>query len=133
MEKCYGLTSNEMEIMEFFWARNTNLTYKEILDYCNRNCERVWKKQTLSTYLVQLQKTGLISVVDTTQRNFVYYPLCSKDEHIHRWTQQLVEKSFDNSVSSFVAAFAGDHKLSQSEAEKLKLLIDDSWASDDEK
>lgn len=129
MGKNYGLTNTELELMELVWERSSGLAFKEIFDYFNNERGKGWKKQTLSTYLTQLQKAGLITV-DTTLRNYVYYPQWSKDEHIQKWTQQLVEESFDNSISKFVAAFTGEQKLSQEEAEKLKELIDSCWGSD---
>lgn len=129
MRKNYGLTNTEMEIMKLFWNKNAGLCFKEILDYFNGEHKKGWKKQTLSTYLTLLQKAGMIHV-DNTQRNYVYYAKTSKQEHIHRWTQQLVEKSFDNSISKFFAAFTGGQKISQEEAERLKTLIDSLWMSD---
>ncbi len=53
----------------------------------------------------------------------MYYALCSKEELIHNWTRHLVEECFDNSISRLFAAFIGDKKLSEEEAEELKKLL----------
>lgn len=118
----YGLTDVEMDLMELFWKENKPLPFKEILDYANTTLGRAWKKQTLSTYLTNLKKMGLLEA-DSSQRFFTYYPTCTKEEYIHQWTKELVKKSFNNSFGDFVMAFTGGKKLSKEEADKLKKLF----------
>lgn len=118
----YGLTDVEMDLMELFWKENKPLPFKEILDYANTALGRAWKKQTLSTYLTNLKKMGLLEA-DSSQRYFTYYATCTKEEYIHQWTKELVKKSFNNSFGDFVMAFTGGKKLSKEEADKLKKLL----------
>lgn len=122
MGKDYGLTSTEMEVMELLWQSDNSLSFKEILDYANEKLSKGWKKQTLNTYLSNLQKTGLIET-DKDSRPCLYSPSCTKEEHIQRWTQKLVKETFDNSISSLVMAFTGGKKLSSKDVEELKKLI----------
>ena len=52
-----------------------------------------------------------------------------KKEDVQRYeSQAVVEKWFDRSLPRFVAAFLGERKLSEEEAEELKRLIDESRA-----
>ena len=62
--------------------------------------------------------------MDTSGKNYVYYPMVSKDEYVHQWTEKLVRTSFDNSISKLVSAFTGGKKLSQEEAEEIRKLIE---------
>ena len=65
MKKNYGLTNTEMQIMEKFWEENKRFSYRELSEYMNDTLDKKWKKQTLSTYLTNLQKMGLIEVDDS--------------------------------------------------------------------
>lgn len=122
MKKNYGLTNTEMEIMEKFWKENKRFSYKELSEYMNETLGKKWKKQTLSTYLSNLQKMGLLEV-DDSGRNYIYYATCTKEELVQKWTQKLIKTSFDNSIGKFVSAFTGGKKLTREEAEELKKLF----------
>ena len=122
MKNFFGLTAVEVELMELFWNTSEPLSFKEVMDYVTTVLNKAWKKQTLNTYLSNMQKAGLIQAERSSYR-YRYMAACTKDEYIQRWTQKLVEDSYDNSIGNFVAAFTGGQKLSQEEAEKLRKLI----------
>ena len=122
MKNFFGLTAVEVELMELFWNTSEPLSFKEVMDYVTTVLNKAWKKQTLNTYLSNMQKAGLIQAERSSYR-YRYMAACTKDESIQRWTQKLVEDSYDNSIGNFVAAFTGGQKLSEEEAEKLRKLI----------
>lgn len=122
MDKNFGLSHTEKEIMELLWQSEKPLSFREILDYANETWKKNWKKQTLNTYLLNMQKAGLI-VSERGKVYQVYFPMCTKEEHIQNWTRKLVKETFEGSLYSLVAAFTGGEKLSEEEAEKLKRLI----------
>lgn len=122
MKKEYGLTSTEMEIMEFLWSQEKDVSFKEILTYANEKLHRDWKRQTLSTYLKNLQMAGLVKAIDS-KKNYSYYAACTKEEHIHKWTKDLVKKSYGNSIERFMVAFSGGKKLDKEVADQLRKLL----------
>lgn len=124
MKKIYGLTNTETEIMELLWNADHKLSFREMLDYFTQVLHKDWKKQTLSSYLLNLQKAGLISA-DAAGKNYYYYAACTKEEHIHNWTRKLLADSFGNSLGRFMAAFSGGEKLSEKEAAELKRYLED--------
>lgn len=123
MKQNYGLTSTKMELMELFWDTKQPYTFRELLQYSNEVLGKNWKKQTLSTYLTNLQKMGLLDV-SAKGKNNVYQASGTKDEYIHQWTEKLVRTAFDSSISKLVAAFTGGKKLSKEEAEEIKRLME---------
>ena len=56
MKKNYGLTNTEMQIMELLWQVDGPVTFREIMDTSSKEWGKNWKVQTLSTYLITLQK-----------------------------------------------------------------------------
>lgn len=122
MKKFFGLTAVEYELMDLFWKTNRPLAFREIMEYIITVLKKDWKKQTLNTYLSNLQKVGL---VQTERSNYYYNYMAafSREEYVRRWTRKLVEEAYGNSIGNFVAAFTGDEKIVGEEAEKLKKLI----------
>lgn len=118
----FGLSNMEFEIMEFLWEKNAPVQFKEILNYFNTEKSKNWKKQTLSTYLSNLRRSGIIDA-DTNSTYNLYYYNYSRSELTQIWTKKMVKESFGGSISNFVAAFTGGKKLSQEEAERMKKLI----------
>lgn len=119
MEKKYGLSQTEYELMEFFWSTGDKLTFKQILEYFNNEKGKDWKKQTLSTFLKILQDKEMIRS-DTSGKKYLYYAAHTKEEHVHVWIRQLFRSSFENSMSQFLAAFSGGEKLSEQDVKDLK-------------
>lgn len=122
MKAFFGLTSNELDVMEMFWSKKDSMSFGEILDYMSTVFKKEWKSQTLNTYLSNLRKAGLVQI-DRTNYHYQYSAACTKEEYIHRWTQKLVEDAYGNSISNLLVAFIGDGKLSPEEAERIQKLI----------
>ena len=123
MERNYGLTNTEMEIMELLWSVKEPLPFRELIRYANEEWNKNWKKQTLNTYLNHLQKMGLVGIDKHATPHYLYYALCTKEKLIQEWTRKMVQECFDNSICGLVAAFTGGEKLSKEEAEELKKLM----------
>ena len=123
MERFYELTDTELELKEIFWSTEEQLSFKELMKYSNEVLKKDWKKQTLSTYLKHLQNEGMIGVYKRNSKYYSYYSLVTKDEFLQEWTKKIVNQSFGNSLSNFVAAFTGGNRLSKEEAAELKKYL----------
>ena len=125
MKKNYGLTNTELLIMELLWSEGRPMSFREIMDVATKEWKKDWKVQTLNTFLNGLQKMGMIRAERSMTSSYnVYYPLYTKEQHIHKWTKEMVEVCYDNSFRRLVSAFIGDGKLSKEDAEELKKLLD---------
>lgn len=131
MEKKYGLSQTEYELMELFWDSDHKLSFKEILEYFNTNKNKNWKKQTLSSFLTILQKEGYIQA-DMSGKKYLYYPIKTRQEHITSWIRELCANSFENSLKKFLLAFSGGKRLSKEEADDLRAYLKE-YESEEEK
>lgn len=78
-----------------------------------------WKKSTTYTVLKKLCEKGILQNQDAVVTALI------KREAVQRYESQAVlEKSFDDSLPKFIAAFLSDHKLSKQEAAEIMALID---------
>ena len=83
-----------------------------------------WQKATAYTVLRKLCERGILQNKNATVTSLV------KKEQVQKYeSEALLEKSFDNSLPAFVAAFLKDKKLKPAEAEEIRRMIEE--ASDD--
>ncbi len=72
MDRKFGLSPSEYEIMEFLWSADHKLYFKEILEYFNNVKNKGWKKQTVSSFLKILQDNGHVCS-DKNGKKYLYY------------------------------------------------------------
>ena len=79
-----------------------------------------WKKPTTYTMIRKLAEKGLLKNANATVTSLV------KREQVQKYeSEALMEKSFDNSLPAFIAAFLQDKKLSENEAEAIMRMIEE--------
>ncbi len=79
-----------------------------------------WKKSTTYTEIKKLCEKGFIQNDDA-----VVSVLIPKEKAQKKEAEYFVERTFENSLPSFFAAFLGGKKLSKKEAKALKKLIEE--------
>ena len=116
----WKLYDAEYRLMEIVWEKEP-LSSTELYKACLPRLG--WKKSTTYTVLRKLCERGFLKNEASLVTSLV------KKEDVQRYeSQAVVEKWFDCSLPRFVAAFLGERKLSEEEAEELKRLIDESRA-----
>ena len=78
-----------------------------------------WKSTTSYTVLKRLCERGLFQ-----NQGGVVTSRISREEYYARHSQQYVEDTFGGSLPAFIAAFGSRKKLSDSEIEEMKALIE---------
>ena len=117
----WKLYDAEYRLMEIVWEKEP-LSSTELYKACLPRLG--WKKSTTYTVLRKLCERGFLKNEASLVTSLV------KKEDVQRYeSQAVVEKWFGRSLPRFVAAFLGERKLSEEEAEELKRLIDESRGS----
>ena len=78
-----------------------------------------WKPTTTYTVLKRLSERGVLK-----NENTIVSSLVSKDQVQAAEIDELVEKKFEGSLPSFVAAFTKNRNLSEDELDALQHMID---------
>lgn len=78
-----------------------------------------WSKATTYTVIKRLSDRGVVK-----NENTIVTSLVSKEEAQAAEVDELVERVFEGSLPSFVAAFTRRSKLSEDEVDELRKLID---------
>ena len=78
-----------------------------------------WSKATTYTVIRRLSERGVVK-----NENAVVTALVSKEEAQKARLEEMMEETFEGSFPAFIAAFSKSKKLSRSEVDQLKALID---------
>lgn len=96
---------------------NEPISSRELSELCK---ERLgWSKTTTYTVIKRLSDRGVLK-----NENTVVTSLVSKDEAQISEIDELMEKKFEGSLPSFIAAFAKSCKLSEKDIEEINRIIE---------
>lgn len=106
----------EAQFADIIWD-NEPLGSGELVKLCQEKLG--WKKSTTYTVLKKLCARGIFINEGGMVRSLI-----SRDKFSTAQSQQFVEDNFAGSLPAFIAAFTAGKKLSESEIEEIKKLID---------
>lgn len=114
----HKLADGEYRFTDLVWEHepiNSTLLAKLSLEQLG------WKKATAYTVLRKLCERGILQNRDAIVTSLV------KKEQVQKYeSEALLEKSFDNSLPAFVAAFLRDKKLDPTEAKEIRKMIEEA-------
>ena len=96
---------------------NEPMTAKELAVICRERLE--WSRTTTYTVIKRLSDRGVVK-----NENSVVTSLVTKDEVQLAELDEMFEKRFENSLPAFIAAFTKHQKLTESEIEEIKRIIE---------
>ena len=105
----------EARFADIVW-QNAPLSTKELVGLCET--ELNWKRTTTYTVLKKLCERGIFKTEES-----VVSVLISKDDFYAMQSERFVEDTFGGSLPAFIAAFASRKKITESELEEIKRMI----------
>ena len=118
--KTQRLPDAEFNLMQVIWDRQPPVTTGQLMELIGR--ERGWKVQTVVTLLGRLTERGFLRVERPGGRERAFYALISREEYLRMETETFLDHYHKRSVSSLIAALAGD-RLSDKDLDELSELI----------
>jgi len=113
------LTRAEEQIMQILWKLGKGYI-NDLLEYFPTPKPAY---NTVSTIVRILEKKGFIDH-EADGKSYIYFPIVSKSEYTKHSMGQLLNGYFSNSYKQMVSFFAHDEKLTITELEEMKRLID---------
>ena len=108
----------EYRFMLVVWE-NEPINSTELVKLCNEKFG--WKKSTTYTVIKRLSERGALKNEKAVVSSLVSRLQIQKYE-----SEQILEKTFDNSLPGFITAFLQDKTLEREEAEQIKRMIEDA-------
>ena len=113
----YSLGTIEARFADIIWEKEP-ISTAELVKLCE--AEFGWKRTTTYTVLKRLSQKGIFQ-----NEGSVVTSLVSKEDYYACQSEQYVESSFGGSLPGFLAAFTRKKKLSKSEVDELKKIIEE--------
>lgn len=85
--------------------------------------QREWHKKTVNTLIRRLVDKGAVSY-EEARGGFLYYPVVTKKSYRQREANRMIKGLFDGEVSPLLTAFAETEKLSDSDLDELRALVE---------
>lgn len=114
------LSETEMEVMQIIWKSNQPVTSSELLDIFARHKGKVWKGQTMATFLARLVEKGVLISTKQQGRTNIYEPCMSPEEYRSREAKSLLKTLYEGSVKNFLAALYDGKELTKDELAELR-------------
>lgn len=111
------ISDSELRLMDLIWS-NAPIRSGELASMAFTALN--WKKSTVYTVIKKLSDKGFIK-----SENAVITPLYSREDVLAERSESLISKACDGLLPMFLTAFLKKEKITKSEAEELKKLIDD--------
>lgn len=112
------ISDAEYRLMEIIWE-NEPVNSTELVRLSHEKLG--WKKPTTYTVIRKLCEKNILK-----NENATVTALVKRETIIRQESEDLLKKSFHNSILSFMTCFLDGKKISEQEAEELKKLIDEA-------
>jgi len=113
-----SIGESEYRFMELVWE-NEPLKSGALVKLCDERFQ--WKKSTTYTTLKRLINKGIVQ-----NENSVVSSLVPREQIQKQESNDMINKTFNGSLPSFMSAFFGNHKLSKNEAAELIKMIEEN-------
>lgn len=118
--KMKELTRAEEQVMQILWALESAFV-KELIE---RIPEPKPAYNTVSTIVRILEKKGFVGHV-AYGKSHRYHPLITKKEYTRKFMKGFVRNYFSDSYRDMVSFFAKEEKVSLSELEEVKRMVEE--------
>ena len=83
------------------------------------------EKTIVKDIFIKIGGKGFLRIEQTARRSYLYIATQTKQQHIQKWTQNLLNEMYSSSLKNFICALTGGEKLSKKEIEELKDMIEE--------
>ena len=119
MRELPQISEAEFEVMKVVWKYapiNTNEITEKLTQTTN------WSPKTIQTLIKRLVSKKALTY-EKQSRVFVYTPLVKEDEYIRRESNTFLNRFYDGNITSMLASYIEDDKLSETELDTLRSLL----------
>ena len=119
-----GISTCEKMVMKVIWDSTEDLDLQHVMDNVNREFNKQWKPQTVSTFLSRLTKKGYLTVYRKGRYSY-YQPAVAKDDFKMSTVSENIRFFDQGSIASYVCGLFDHMKLTKEDKERIKKKIDE--------
>ncbi len=121
MKTTYQISEAELEVMKILWELG-EATSAQLVERLTQTTD--WKPKTIQTLITRLTVKEAIKTEKINGKSFIYFPNVSEEEYKADANKSFLQKLYNGSLNLMLASFIKEQKLSKSEIEELKKLLD---------
>lgn len=118
MKSTLAITNAEREVMEKLWDQKESIKQSHLLALFEEDGKE-WKRQTLNTFLANLEEKGLVE----RERRMVR-AVYSREEYNLMRMQEDIDYMYGGKLSNFVAAFTEANGIDEKETQALLKILE---------
>lgn len=122
--KIKGITECEEVVMKCIWDSQEKLALSDITAMVNEKYGRIWKPQTVSTFLSRLVKKGYLDLY-RQGRYFYYTALVSQKEYKRNIITNYIHFWNNGDIDAFACDLYENQALTKDELKQLKDKINE--------
>ena len=103
MKKDVRMTESELEVMEMLWDQEGAIKQSQLLALFEAD-GKLWKRQTLNTFLSRLEDKGLVK-----RENRMVETVYSRETYYNMQMKTAIDRMYGGKLSNFIAAFAKEN------------------------
>lgn len=116
------ISEAEYEVMRIVW-QNAPVSTNEIVERLEKTTS--WNPKTIQTLIKRLVTKRALTY-EKEGRMFVYTPLVAENEYVSQESSSFLKKYHNGNISAMLSAFLDNDKLSASDIDDLRSLLDRS-------
>lgn len=116
-----NISDAESHVMEVLWRAPGPVVAEQVVVALSES--QHWQTATVKTLLNRLLKKGAIAA-QKDGRRFLYSAVLAREAWLAGESERLVQRLFGGRIAPLVAHFGSRRKLSQSDLDELRQLID---------
>ena len=113
------ISEAEFEVMKIVW-KHAPISTNEITDKLLQITS--WSPKTIQTLIKRLVTKGALTY-EKQSRVFVYTPVVKESEYIGQESNSFLKRYYNGNLSSMLASYLEDDKLSSTEIDNLRHLL----------
>lgn len=116
------MSDAEREVLKTLWDHGPG-TVREVHEWLGAQGQE-WTRSTVITLLQRLEKKGYVAS-DKSKFAFVFRASVSREEVMHERLVDLAGELCDGDAVPLVMAFAQQHRFTEAEIKRFRLMIDE--------
>ena len=121
MPKTRSISEAEWKIMKLLWRQAPQPAY-DLAQTLERTDQ--WNQRMVKTLLSRLLRKGAVGF-KTYKNLYLYYPRVSEEACVMEESESFLQRVFNGSLSLMLVHYARNKKLSGSEIDALRKIIDE--------
>lgn len=120
-----GLSASETIIMKAVWDEKEDISLMDLLEVLKTKWGKDYARTTVVTFLLKLNAKGYVQTYRKGKLSYVH-AVKSEDDYRTKLATEDRDFWFGGKVTSLISALCRDRKLTQTEADEIRKILDDN-------